>query len=44
MLIQSKRLDTGIITDRRALLRGVGTLGLSAEKHLTIVTARSRTG
>ena len=30
MLIQSKRLETGIITDRRALLRGVGTLGLSA--------------
>src|SRR5688500_7118047 len=30
MLIQSKRLETGIITDRRALLRGVGTVGLSA--------------
>ena len=30
MLIQSKRLETGIITDRRALLRGVGTLSLSA--------------
>ena len=30
MLIQSKRLETGIISDRRALLRGVGTLGLSA--------------
>ncbi|WP_119303270.1 ferritin-like domain-containing protein [Dongia deserti] len=30
MLIQSKRLDTGVITDRRALLRGVGTVGLSA--------------
>lgn len=29
MLIQSKRLETGIITDRRALLR-VGTVGLSA--------------
>lgn len=30
MLIQSKRLITGVVTDRRALLRGVGTLGLSA--------------
>lgn len=30
MLIQSKRLDTGVITGRRALLRGVGTVGLSA--------------
>jgi rubrerythrin len=30
MLIQSKRLETGIITDRRALLRSVGTVGLSA--------------
>ena len=30
MLIQSKRLITGVTTDRRALLRGVGTLGLSA--------------
>lgn len=30
MLIQSKRLMTGVTTDRRALLRGVGTLGLSA--------------
>ncbi len=30
MLIQSKRLVTGVITDRRALLRGVGTVGLSA--------------
>ena len=30
MLIQSKRPVTGVITDRRALLRGVGTLGLSA--------------
>jgi hypothetical protein len=30
MLIESKRLITGVTTDRRALLRGVGTLGLSA--------------
>jgi rubrerythrin len=30
MLIKSKRLETGIITDRRALLRSVGTVGLSA--------------
>ena len=30
MLIQSKRLVTGVITDRRALLRSVGTVGLSA--------------
>ena len=30
MLIQSKRLETGAIADRRALLRGVGTIGLSA--------------
>ena len=30
MLIQSKRLITGVTTDRRALLRGVGTIGLSA--------------
>jgi rubrerythrin len=30
MLIQSKRPISGVITDRRALLRGVGTLGLSA--------------
>jgi rubrerythrin len=30
MLIQSKRPITGVITDRRGLLRGVGTLGLSA--------------
>ena len=30
MLIQSKRLIAGVTTDRRALLRGVGTLGLSA--------------
>jgi len=30
MLIQSKRLITGVTTDRRALLRRVGTLGLSA--------------
>ncbi|MEZ5831527.1 MAG: ferritin-like domain-containing protein [Dongiaceae bacterium] len=30
MLIRSKRLDAGVIADRRALLRGVGTLGLSA--------------
>jgi rubrerythrin len=30
MLIQSKRLVTGVTTDRRALLRGVGTIGLSA--------------
>jgi rubrerythrin len=30
MLIESKRLITGVTTDRRALLRGVGTIGLSA--------------
>jgi rubrerythrin len=30
MLIQSKRPISNVITDRRALLRGVGTLGLSA--------------
>jgi rubrerythrin len=30
MLIQSKRPVTGVITDRRALLRGAGVLGLSA--------------
>jgi rubrerythrin len=30
MLIQSRRLDTGVTTGRRALLRGVGTVGLSA--------------
>ncbi|HET6160963.1 MAG TPA: ferritin-like domain-containing protein [Dongiaceae bacterium] len=30
MLIQSKRLISGVTTDRRAMLRGVGTLGLSA--------------
>jgi len=30
MLIQSKRLIAGANTDRRALLRGVGTFGLSA--------------
>ena len=30
MLIESKRLVTGVITDRRALLRSVGTVGLSA--------------
>jgi rubrerythrin len=30
MLIKLKRLETGIITDRRALLRSVGTVGLSA--------------
>jgi rubrerythrin len=30
MLIQSTRLETGVITNRRALLRGVGTIGLSA--------------
>jgi rubrerythrin len=30
MLIQSRRPETGVIADRRALLRGVGTIGLSA--------------
>ncbi len=30
MLMESKRLITGVTADRRALLRGVGTLGLSA--------------
>jgi rubrerythrin len=30
MLIQSKRLITGATTGRRALLRGIGTVGLSA--------------
>jgi hypothetical protein len=30
MLIQSRRLITGVNTDRRALLRGAGTIGLSA--------------
>jgi len=30
MLIEPKRLITGVTTDRRALLRGVGTIGLSA--------------
>ncbi len=30
MLIQSTRLETGVITNRRALLRGFGTVGLSA--------------
>lgn len=30
MFIQSNRLETGVITNRRTLLRGVGTIGLSA--------------